>query len=180
MPNNKDLWISQPLNNLLIELNASDGSIIKKLNNFKKPAGLAASPSGNVLAVVEFGANDVAILNPATYSTIDRDPLGTGPITAPAQNVVMGLESGNTLFFTDALHGWKVDNTGAILRTLDGGHSWVDSYSGPYSVDGLDFINSSVGWATLSSPLDPNSSYTTETINPNNIELIYTTDGGQS
>jgi len=58
-------------------------------------------------------------------------------------------ESINDVYFYDATHGWACGDGGVILRSTDGGSTWVMSSSIPTSenLKGINFVNNSTGYA---------------------------------
>lgn len=75
-----------------------------------------------------------------------------------------------TNFFLDENKGWAGGNEGCIIRTTDGGNSWVYySIGTKYTVHSIYFVDSLKGWAALYS------------YNPDRAgHIMNTTDGGAS
>ena len=73
--------------------------------------------------------------------------------------------------FVDSLYGWAAGDSGTIIHTTDGGHSWIiqDSRTTREIAD-VFFLNRKLGWA---------SSYNYST-SPYGTVLLKTTDGGAS
>ena len=61
------------------------------------------------------------------------------------------LPTGNHLlstFFVDDNTGWAVGNSGTVVKTSDGGSSWISQTSGVYNdLYSVFFTNGSTGWA---------------------------------
>jgi hypothetical protein len=87
--------------------------------------GLAESPSGNYLAVADYGGQAIFTLNPSTPSAVSRYPMPAGSfaqaLAAPAGVVV--LDSGKVYMTTNDIDGtgeaalWKLDPaTGTISK----------------------------------------------------------------
>lgn len=54
----------------------------------------------------------------------------------------------NDVFFLDALSGWRVGDNGEILKTVDGGKSWVKQNSGlRTALTSVKFLDAKNGWA---------------------------------
>lgn len=66
--------------------------------------------------------------------------------------------------FLDTLRGWVVASTylgerGLVLRTFDGGESWVQQLETPYPVRSITFGNGGLGWITGSNVLYRTENY---------------------
>jgi len=74
----------------------------------------------------------------------------------------------NDLHFIDDQFGWVVGNEGVILKTLDGGHSWLNiSIEINEQLRGVYFLNLDTGWVIGGDPLQ-------------SAVILRTTDGGRS
>jgi len=52
------------------------------------------------------------------------------------------------IFFIDSLTGWITQDEGKLIKTTDGGFSWVQYNSGSvYDLNAIKFINALTGWA---------------------------------
>lgn len=90
------------------------------------------------------------------------------------------------IFFIDSLTGWITQDEGKLIKTTDGGFSWVQYNSGSvYDLNAIKFINALTGWAAggkveYAYPFVWNHSVIVKTTNGgiNWITQFYTTPGG--
>ncbi len=69
------------------------------------------------------------------------------------------------LDFVNATTGWAVGDSGTIVKTIDGGFSWLPQNSGTFETfNAVNFINSTTGWA----------------VGDNEGRIVKTTNGGAS
>ncbi len=53
-----------------------------------------------------------------------------------------------SIYFLDSEHGWTAGEYGTILKTIDGGKSWLKVNSGTeHSLSGIEFLNANLGFA---------------------------------
>ncbi len=88
------------------------------------------------------------------------------------------------MYFANNLDGWQISRKsdlvavlsgGTIQTTTDGGINWTTDYRGPYNAfNGLDFINSKIGWVLV----EPNTNRLTSLVISNQVELLQTIDAG--
>lgn len=77
----------------------------------------------------------------------------------------------NGIDFVDASTGWAVGNTGTILRSDDGGHTWTSQVAPTdFDVQAVSFISDRVGWAVASPDDLP--------VAADSLVVLHTTDGG--
>jgi photosystem II stability/assembly factor-like uncharacterized protein len=106
--------------------------------------------------VLSFGAA-CSPTAPPGYDTGTSTPDTFTPTSLPLVAPVVQSPTLVAIHMFDESNGWGVSDT-AILRTVDGGHSWHDV--SPTSVDSFgyatttDFIDSLRGWALVSNPAD--------------------------
>jgi len=75
--------------------------------------------------------------------------------------------------FTDTEHGWAVGHTGALVRTTDGGQTWLSVDIGEVELEAIHFNSQFDGWAVGAAGLilhtvDGGESWTTQQSNTNN------------
>jgi photosystem II stability/assembly factor-like uncharacterized protein len=124
-----------------------------------------------VLVLAILACNLPAITSKAPIqATTTAAPVTVLSTATPPKMPVVASPQINDLQMLDASNGWAIGN-GTIMRTDDGGTSWLDvspsGFSSSDVIDGRYFSDASNGWVILSG-----TSLTTGT-------LYHTTDGGR-
>jgi len=129
-------------------LNTSCTTISGPGGTFPSAAPLPADVWINGITFTNPGTGWVSALNPRGDTTSIYKSIDSGLTWSPVLRNLSGLHA--KVFFIDQLHGWVNLNNGLILRTLNGGLSWVAHQlpDSPNTILDIYFSDPNRGWTT--------------------------------
>lgn len=141
-------------------------------NATKAPKGPGSSPG----PMVALSANDAVVTGVCEACAMGTAQVSSthngGSTWTTYPTIPNGMSPPMSMSFVSLADGWVLDSTYAhgtfLLHTTNGGHSWTEVYpmAQPHPVEGLWFLNASVGYG-LGDPGDANA-------------VLKSTDGGHS